>query len=387
MTEATEITDTTVRGESRWTLGFAHALHLGGEISSLDIAYRSSSESLASRNADGTFVAKLTPIVDLTPSGQIATVFAEDAWRPTERLMVTPGIRLTHYDATSAWYAEPRLAAVYQLSREIALKGGLGVDHQFVNRVVQEDRLHGDSAFWTLAGGGTVPVPTSRQFSVGARVERAGVTFDVEGYSRSLDDLAMYAPRTIPGDTPLGLDDALHIGSGTASGGEAALSVQVPANTTWVTYAYTRTEYSFPTLEADVFLAPQDQKHQFKVADVFRVGPGWTFGATWVYASGRPTTAVDSVGLAWLPVGAVVTLPAFAAKDSSRLPGYHRLDLSAEKAFTLGAIRPSIGVAFLNLYDRANVSYQEYQGYGSTPVTTDVSLVGRAINLFARVAF
>lgn len=386
-TDATQIRDTTVRLDSSIALGFAHALSLGGEMTALDIGYAATREAITGRRPDGGYDEQLGPLLDRSGTGRLTTVFAQDGWRPSARFMLSPGVRVTHYDVTGSSYVEPRLSFSYQATSLARVKGGWGIDHQFANRVTHEDLVQGDSAFWTLADGTTVPVERSRQIFGGGSLETSTFLMDVQVYYKALDDLAIFAPRLMAGAP---LDDganAMHLGSGTSRGMEVLLQQKSSSNNAWISYTLSKAEYAFPTLEANVFPGSQDQTHEVKVADIARIGARWTVGATWVYSSGRPTTPVSGVGQAWWPSGLVVYQPAFGAKNSERLPAYHRLDLSTQREFRMAGVKSTLGVSVLNVYNRSNVWFRDYQGLGSTSIVNDVTLMGRTVNFFAKIGF
>ena len=129
------------------------------------------------------------------------------------------------------------------------------MDHQIVNRIVREDRAHGDGGFWALTDGTTIPVARAQQAVAGLNVSRAGVSFDLSGFYKRFDDLALFAPRLYTGMLPDAGTDLLHIGSGTAAGIEAILQHRTPQNAMWIGYTLSRVDNSFPTLEDDTFPA------------------------------------------------------------------------------------------------------------------------------------
>ena len=83
--------------------------------------------------------------------------------------------------------------------------------------------------------------------------------------------------------------------------------------------------------------------------------------------------------------GLTVDRIVYGAKNSSRLPPYHRLDLSLEGNFRMLGLQTTIGVTGFNIYDRQNVWYRTYQTFGGAGTINDVTLMGRAINAFMRV--
>ena len=89
----------------------------------------------------------------------------------------------------------------------------------------------------------------------------------------------------------------------------------------------------------------------------------------------------------WFPTGATVDEVTFGAKNSARLPAYHRLDVSTERDFLIGAIKSSLGATIFNVYDQNNISFYEYDGARQTATANEVTLMRRAVNVFVRVGF
>jgi len=385
--DATDIRDTTVRLEALIAPGFSHALSAGGEISALDIGYTANREVITARRSDGSYGEQLAPFLNRANSAKVMTFFAQDAWRPTSRVTLSPGVRVARYDITNTSYVEPRLNASIQVASRVRLNGGWSVDHQFANRVTQEDFVRGDSAFWTLADGSTVPVARSQQVFGGGSIETANVVADVQAYYRDLNDLTIFAPRLIAGTPMASGTTGMHVGSGTARGVEMLLRQRSSANNAWISYTMSKVERTFPTLEATTFPGSEDRPHQIKAADITRLGEHWSIGASWVWASGQPVTPVTGVVQAWWPTGLVVYQPTYGPKNSDRVTAYHRLDLSTQCEFTMARLKSALGVSVLNVYDRNNVSFREYQGVGATALVNDVTLMGRVINVFARIGF
>jgi len=387
LTESNRIEDTTVRVDNQVGLGSAHVLSFGTEIVSLDAEYALQSEVFRQSAIGGPRSSTLTRLLDRQDSGRLTTFYAQDLWRPAARLIVSPGVRVSRYGLASATLFEPRVNASFRLTSELSVKGGWAVDHQAAHRIVREDLMHGDGAFWALADGSDIPVARARQVVAGGSVEMRDVLFDIEMYYKTLDDLTLFAPRTYPGVAPVAGSVLLHHGSGTAQGLELFLQAKNAWSTFWASYTASRIEYTYPTLEASAFPASHDQKQELKAAYTARMGRWLALSAAWVIGSGLAYTPAETVEQVWFPTGVTVNRVTFAAKNSGRLPVYHRLDLSAERGFRYRGFQSTLGVTVFNVYDRYNVGYVDAQVAGSSLMTSDFTLMGRAVNVFARFGF
>lgn len=388
LVESDGVVDTLLKGSATLGLGFAHVLTIGGEVRTVDIDHALRGE-VANAPASGSTPAgsRLAPLYSQAASGRLSTVFVQDAWRPAGRLTVTPGLRVTTYDLAEETWADPRVTASYQVTPEFRFKGGWGLDHQAVGRVVREDPARGDGAFWTVADGARVPVARANKLSLGGAYEIPGLAFEIEAFYRSLDDLSVFAPRLLPGAAPQASAALFHVGSAEARGLEASLLSRTRVNSLIVSYAGGRAEHTFPTLETSAFVADHDRTHQFKIADTVTFARRWSVGGSWILANGRPYTPASAVEPVWFPSGAAGYRVVFGAKNSARLPEYHRLDLSTQVDFRLGRARTTLGAAVFNAYDRKNTARYHYETAGDSVTAYDVLMMGRAYNVFLRVAF
>ncbi len=386
-TEANNVRDTTVRFATNINVGFGHALSFGADTASLDVDYTMQTEVAVQPGAALEPTSALVTLVNQARSAHVTSVFAGDDWRLFGRLIVSPGLRVTRYDVSGSTYVEPRIGAAQQVTRWLQLRGDWGIDHQEVYCVTREDRLQGDSQFWTLTDGSTIPVPRAQHVAGGARLEMFDLLVDLDAYYRKLDGLSIFAPRLYPGTTVGPNGSFMHEGTGTASGLELAVQHKGPHNSVWASYTLARAEYSYPTLEAGSFPASQDQRHELKIADVAQVGWGIAVSAAWVVGTGRPYTAAVGLEPVWFPSGATVNQVTFGPKNAERLAPYHRLDLSAQRDFRSGWFKSTLGVGVFNVYNRQNVAEREYQVVGNSVMVTDVALMGRMVNVFVRFGF
>lgn len=375
--EQNTLEDTTIRITAAVSAGFRHAIEAGVERAALDTMYDGRSE----------FAAALVPLLARTASAALSSAFAQDVWRPTARLTVSPGVRLTYDDLTAASYADPRAAASYAAAPGVVFKGSWSIDHQAVSRVDREDREHGDGAFWTVSDGTTVPVARSQQVAAGATVERPGVLFDAHVYYRTLEALSLFAPRLLPGTSLTNPASAWHTGTGTAAGVEMVVQQRLARNTLWVSYAGGRVDYSYPTLEAQAFPASFERTNQVKVIDSMRLRGAWTVTGVWLAATGLPYTPSTKVQQVWFASGALAYQPLFDEKNSGRLPAYHQLDLSSQIAHHFGSVATTLGVTVFNVYDRQNVATNDFEAAGLTAIDSQTQLMRRAANVFFRVGF
>jgi ferric enterobactin receptor len=378
------IRDTTARLANSINLGFGHALSIGGDVTAIDVSSGVLIEGLQTANAANPSSA-LFSLYNEDDSGQVISVYAQDAWRPAAKLVVSPGIRATHYDLVDGTLFEPRVHGTYQLRRRVQLKGGWSIEHQVINQITREDFLHGDETFWALANGSAIPVPRSKQFVVGATVEGEGLILSVEGFYKALDDLTILAPRLALGQKPSAAKNFLYQGSERARGVEFLLQQDRDENSFLASYTLSETNDTYPTLEALTFPASQDQTHEIKVADTVRINEKWSATGALVVSSGRPFTPAWGFEPMWFPTGISLSHVVLGPKNSDRLPLYHRIDISMQRDFVVQGFRGTVGVAVLNVDNMKNVSFRNLEPIGSGLAVHDIMLMARVVNVFLRL--
>ena len=98
--------------------------------------------------------------------------------------------------------------------------------------------------------------------------------------------------------------------------------------------------------------------HSLDVSMSLNLGPHWSAGARFVFASGRVYTPVEHT---YIIAGNIARQ--YAPHNSSRLPSYQRLDLSANYTFRSGGrlpLRHNLNISLLNAYGHKNVEMIMY---------------------------
>ncbi|MES2455995.1 MAG: TonB-dependent receptor [Bacteroidota bacterium] len=302
------------------------------------------------------------------------------------KLLVQPGLRLTHYNVTGKAYLEPRFSASYALSDRWMLKGATGRFYQFANRVIREDILAGSKDFWVLADGKNIPVGSAFHYIAGASYETDQFLWSVEGYYKTLTGLTEYSLRQLRTggfrNGTVTLEENFYNGRGYARGVEFLLQKKTGRYTGWIGYTLGQAYNNFSAYGTDYFPANHDVTQEFKSINMYHYGR-WTVSATWIYATGKPYTAPIGSFTIDRPGGGTITSLTITGKNTERLPAYHRLD--AALTYDLVKVNTSkigsIGFSLFNIYNRVNTWYREYQLQGNQVISTDVNYMGLTPNL------
>ena len=121
------------------------------------------------------------------------------------------------------------------------------------------------------------------------------------------------------------VESQILFGTGRAYGMELFLKKRTGKFTGWIGYTLSRTERKFDRINnGNYFPARQDRTHDVSIVGMYELGKRWNLSATWVFYTGNAVT---------FPCGKYevdgFTRFYYTDRNASRMPDYHRLDLSA----------------------------------------------------------
>lgn len=360
ITEDNNLLDYTSKVDFEYQLNESNHIQFGAQVTHNDIDY--------------TYVnADTLTIIDRKTTGQIYTGYLQDKLSLFDgKLIVTPGLRYNYFTGTQKNYFEPRLISVYNLSDKWRIKASYGDYYQFASRVVREDVTGGSRDFWVLADDDQLPVSSSRQYILGAAYETSDYLFDVEAFYKDMDNITEYSLRVKTDRTGIDYSENFFSGTGTVRGIDVLVQKKYGNFTGWVAYTWSQVIHHIDEYGDYDFYAAHDVTHELKLVGTYK-WKKWDFGATWIYATGRPYTAPEGGYELSLLDGTTADYINVSVKNGNRLPAYHRLDLSANYNFTVGNKSPaSIGFSIFNAYNRSNVWYNEYEIIDNEVIETPV---------------
>ena len=294
-----------------------------------------------------------------------AGFYFEPEVRVRGNLRVQPGVRIHSFPSKSQNFVEPRLRVVWNVGRH-RFSGAAGLYHQEVTGLT--DRRDAGDVFtvWSTAPLGQVP--EAWHFIAGwhANLVR-GVNVSLEGFYKVLSNLVVPEWTAFPRFTT-----NLQQADGTAIGGDVRLEAQGGPFFGVASYGFSQVDYEaeIPSLAlltgdaAVTYPPPHDRRHQINVmAGVSHAG--FNLNVRWQFGSGLPFN--QSIGFdRFVLLDTLVQVTETPGDErvlyqrpyTGRLPAYHRLDVSLDRAFR---IRPRVfltaQVGVINAYDRRNLFY------------------------------
>lgn len=370
--ESNDLKDVTLKIENEWKISSENQLEFGIQSTFQDIEYLFSQNDTIS-------------ILDRKDKGLTTSFYLQDKHTFNNKLILSGGLRTSHYEVTGDLYFEPRASLTYLVNDRIKLKGAWGQYYQFATRIIREDVQQGSRDFWVLANDQNIPISSSQHFIAGLSYETPTFLFDVEAYYKTLDGLSEYTTRFVTNgfgpNRSLDYEELFYQGTGTAKGLEFLIQKKVGRLTGWLGYTLGEVNYDFPAFGETSFPANQDQRHELKLVGNYKLGV-FDLSATFVFATGKPYTAPTGYYELTLLDGTKTAYFDVSDKNALRLPNYHRLDISATYNFNMGNSKASLGCSVFNLYNRKNVWYNEYEVIEGELLETAVSLLNVTPSLF-----
>jgi outer membrane receptor protein involved in Fe transport len=283
--------------------------------------------------------------------------FAELELRPLPNLLILPGVRFDYWSETSQFTTAPRLTARYDLTKEITLKGGVGLFYQQpsideIDKVFGNPNLKDERAIHYSAGVEWKPFKH--------------ILFDVTGFYKDLQSMVSTTQASLNGDSSAARYD--NNGKGRAYGLEFVAKHDLTKRFTgWIAYTLMRSERM--DSGTDYWrLFEYDQTHILTIIGTYQLPRNWQIGGRFRYVTGDPATpATTSV----FDSSTNTYNPIYSSKYSTRVPAFHQLDIRLDKTWIYNKWIFTAYVDLQNVYNRSNPEQLEYNfNYQKSQYTT-----------------
>ncbi len=343
---ANTIRDRSLRADFDYFASSSHSLSGGVTMSRLDFSF------------DEVFNQRTQ--LDLRQSSTLAAAYVQDDWQLGRRSHLRLGGRASYFSEGDRLHLLPRLSLSHEFRPGWRLKLGAGRYRQYLQLISTEGFSGGD--FWVPLDDSVQP-GSSLQTVAGLEWEPARrYLVSLEGYYTALDDLVVL-DNNRPADAATRRSEELFVtgGEGRATGVELFLQRRTGRLTGWVGYTLGWTERRFAGLNAGRSFPPKyDRRHDLSFVSSYRAGT-WTFGASFIYATGQAFTPAAARYTLRSPSTGVVDdyiLP--GERNSARLLPYHRLDVGVKRAVRLFGNDAEFYLQVFNLYSRRNEWFVQY---------------------------
>jgi outer membrane cobalamin receptor len=257
-----------------------------------------------------------------------SAVYFSNEQKLSDLLQLRYGLRFSSFQnigeishTYTAW--EPGIGAVIRLTENSSVKANYAKNTQFMQ----------------LANNSASGSPLDVWFSVGPNIKPQKVNMYSTGYFHNFKDNAYETSVEVYYKDlqnvidfrehanlimNANLEDEVRVGKGRAYGIELMAKKNSGKLTGFVNYTLSRSERTIPEINnGKTYLAPYDKTHAFNMVATYNFSKKLNFSATWVFATGTPTT---------YPTGRFEInneyFPIYSGRNEYRRPNYDRLDLS-----------------------------------------------------------
>jgi len=264
-------------------------------------------------------------------------LYAMDNISLGKMMTIKGGVRFTHAVGLEKIYFDPRISMSFAPNKKWRFNLAWGIYHQFIARSSVLDGNGNYRYLWTVSDNEDVPVLTAYHYIFGSSFTSSGFTFNVDAYYKQTDGLTRFI-RSVQ----YNIEDVF-IGKSKSYGVDFLLKHDFRSHSFWVSYSLSRTEELFEYfLDGNYRRAPQDQRHEVKLAGLLNFDP-FFFSADYVYGSGFPDFIYNQQ----------------PNNTSSHI--YSRLDVSFIYKFLNRKLNGEAGLSILNVLNRQNFKLANFE--------------------------
>ncbi|MAN59131.1 MAG: hypothetical protein CMC08_04765 [Flavobacteriaceae bacterium] len=254
---------------------------------------------------------------------------------------------------------EPRLSVSYQWNETSSVKASYNRMAQYIHLI---SNTTSPTPFDIYAPSGKYIEPQlADQVAVGYFKAFENYSLEVEGFYKTVKNRLDYVD-----DADLIANDAVEQillnGEARAYGLEVLFRKTEGKLTGWIAYTLSRSEQRTPGRtpteiginNGNWYNSPWDKTHDISITGQYEWNEHWSFGANLIYQTSQPST---------FPSGQYVynniVVPVYEDRNSSRLPDFHHIDLSATWVPNPGSQKQWQGewvFSVYNVYNRMNAA-------------------------------
>lgn len=256
------------------------------------------------------------------------------------------------------YLAEPRVSVSYNISRPISVYAAYGLYHQRLIDLNNENMVY--SPFDLLAPiADTLGDEAATHYIVGVSLSpNILTTVKLEAYYKDFSRLI-----AVNRDKVYGWEPDFFTGTGEAFGLDLSFKYDTERYYLEGNYSYGKTTR---TLNGETYYPRYDLRHQLNLSAGYQPVNKLWLRAKWKITSGLPYTPImgfygiitpDPYHLPGYVDQRLSSQVSFGKLNTSRLPGYQSLDLSASYDLLVSGVHLTLTGTVINLYNKRNVFY------------------------------
>ncbi|HKL96045.1 MAG TPA: carboxypeptidase-like regulatory domain-containing protein [Paludibacteraceae bacterium] len=308
------------------------------------------------------------------------------------KVLFQPSVRLVDYvnSGTHFFQPEPRVSLQYNPTQNQSFNLGYMIVSQSSHLLFTKGVILNEEVWFPALQ--KAPPQVSQQISGGwvGYFHNRMFSVQLDGYYKEMkNQVALKDGYTKLADVANVADKIETNGIGTAYGAELTIKKEKGLWTGFASYTWSESTRQFSTInQGKPYQFEYNRPHSISLCVNRKIGSHWNVNALWVFSTGLPFT--PAIGRIYTPSFNQIdenNLPVmeealvYGAKNSARMPVYHRLDIGATYDYqTKQGRRAQWSFSVYNLYSRQNA----YDCFYATknPNRYDFPLTDRTLKLY-----
>lgn len=260
------------------------------------------------------------------------------------------GVRANYFEKFDKLIIEPRINIRQQLNTALSLKlEGEYKNQSTAQKIDFENNFLGiEKQRWVLSDDNITPIIKSKQASFGVEYAKENLYIDITGFYKKVDGITAENQGFYNNQT------ANSIGNYEAKGVEFLVNKQTKKISTWLSYTYSKNDYTFDIFNPTTFSNSLDITHSLSAAFNYNFSKVFKVSFGGVLRSGKPYTK-PVVGNETIE-SKNRTIVNYDNPNQEKLANFFRVDLSGSYDFNLSkAIKSTIRLGFTNITDKKNI--------------------------------
>ncbi|MGQ8335774.1 TonB-dependent receptor [Sunxiuqinia sp. A32] len=283
--------------------------------------------------------------------------FIQDNLPLPGKITLRTGLRINLPDNLKKAFIEPRISFTSALSDNLKLNASWGLYNQFVYKTAYVDRDRNFTYLWAVSDENS-KVLNATHWNVGLNYYKSDFTFNVDGYFKTIKNLSRYKLENPFVNGEMKESYNLYSGDSKTYGIDFYMKKDFKKHAIWGTYTLSKVLERLAPANSVLpryMLAPQDQRHELKLAGLFNIGKFY-LSANYIYGSGL-NILKEQYG--------------FGRENIS----YKRLDAAMTYKFNWKKLSGETGISIINLLNTRNLVSNNIRNidyeFGSIKISSD----------------
>ncbi|HKM92555.1 MAG TPA: TonB-dependent receptor [Prolixibacteraceae bacterium] len=254
------------------------------------------------------------------------------------RITLNTGARANWVVNSEKLYVEPRLSATIKASETLKVHAAWGIYNQFAYKLANVDMDNNYTWLWVTASEKNTVLHATHWVG-GVNYHYKNFTFNVDGYFKTTRNLTRRELVSQNNNASANRNYATLYGVASTYGIDAFVKKDFGQHSVWASYTLSKAEERMAPLgqiATNYTLAPHDQRHELKIAALFKAG-SFYFSGNYVY-------------------GSEMQIMRELFPNELENISYNRFDAAITYNFN-GKLKGETGFSVLNVFDIYNLKY------------------------------